>query len=69
VHAKAFLAGGDPDAAAASLLDLRDRIARSAPPEYIYRKRWGRYEEVHALPAVERRLMEEIPEHPARGGR
>ncbi len=60
VKAKAQAAAGDAAGAAATLAPLRERIASGAPPSYVYREKWGRYEQVHTLPAVERRLVEEI---------
>jgi hypothetical protein len=53
-------AGAGQAARAAELLaPLRARIADGAAPEYVYRPKWGRYDEVHALPAVERSMLAE----------
>ena len=37
---------------------VRERIARKAPPEYVYRPKIAVWEETHTLPAVERRLLD-----------
>jgi len=57
VLARIARTGGNPAEAASVLQPLRDRIRDDAPPEYVYRPRWGRYEQVHTLPAVERGLI------------
>jgi thioredoxin-like negative regulator of GroEL len=50
--------GGDRAAADRAWAPVRERIARGAPPEYVYRAKLSAWERVHALPAVERRLLE-----------
>jgi tetratricopeptide (TPR) repeat protein len=49
---------GDAKAAEAAWQSVRDRIARRAPPEFVYRKSLSTWERVHELPAIERRLMD-----------
>jgi tetratricopeptide (TPR) repeat protein len=51
---------GDPAAAERAWAPVRARIARSAPPEYVYREKLSTWELTHALPAVERRLLERL---------
>lgn len=40
-----------------TLAPLHLRIAEEAPPEYVYRPNRGTWEQIHTLPAVERRLL------------
>lgn len=49
---------GNAAAAEAAWAPVRERIARGAPPEYIFRTRLSTWESVHELPAVERALLE-----------
>jgi tetratricopeptide (TPR) repeat protein len=49
---------GDRAAAERAWAPVRERIAKQAPPEYVYRPGLATWERVHALPAVERRLLE-----------
>jgi tetratricopeptide (TPR) repeat protein len=48
---------GRADAAREAWAPVRDRIARKAPPEYVYRPKLATWESVHELPAVERELL------------
>ncbi len=48
---------GDPVAAREARQTVRDRIARDAPPGYVYRTKLSAWEAVHELPAVERDLL------------
>ncbi len=50
--------GGDAAAATRAWAPVRGRIASGAPPEYVYRRKLATWEEVHTLPAVERRLLD-----------
>ncbi len=59
VGARAQEAAGQSVRAAELLVPLRARIAAGASPEFVYRPKWGRYDEVHALPAVERAMLAE----------
>ena len=58
VHGTIETRRGNTAAAEAAWAPLRERIARGAPPEYIYRKSLSTWQSVHELPAVERGLME-----------
>jgi tetratricopeptide (TPR) repeat protein len=49
---------GDRTAAERAWEPVRDRIARRAPPEYVFRPALSTWQRVHALPAVERRLLD-----------
>ena len=51
------LARGDSAAARTAWAPLAERIARNAPPAYVYRSDEAEWESVHELPAVERALM------------
>ncbi len=55
----AELRRGDAAAAERAWAPVRERIARAAPPEYLYRRALSTWEEVHTLPAVERALLAE----------
>ena len=57
VHAAALQAAGEGGAAQAALAPLRERIARGAPPRYVYRPEKSGWFSVHELPAVERRVL------------
>lgn len=57
VVAKAERAAGNAAAAEAALEPVRERIRKSAPPEYEYRAKLAVWEETHTLPAVERAMM------------
>jgi cytochrome c-type biogenesis protein CcmH/NrfG len=57
VLARAQDAQGDRRAARETLAPLRTRVEAEKPPEYLFRPRWGRYEQIHILPAVERELI------------
>jgi tetratricopeptide (TPR) repeat protein len=58
VKARAELRAGNEEGAERTLEPLRRRIRDGAPPEYVYRPKWGRYDQVHTLPAVQRALLE-----------
>ena len=49
---------GDRAGAERAWAPVRERIAKRAPPEYVYRPGLAVWEHAHALPAVERRLLE-----------
>jgi tetratricopeptide (TPR) repeat protein len=49
---------GNTQAAEAAWQPVRERIARKAPPEFVYRKSLSTWERVHELPAVERKLLD-----------
>jgi tetratricopeptide (TPR) repeat protein len=57
VEAAAERSAGNASFAENILKPLRDRIRRGDPPEYVYRKKWGRYDRVHTLPFVLRSLL------------
>ncbi|MBI1795680.1 MAG: TM0106 family RecB-like putative nuclease [Candidatus Eisenbacteria bacterium] len=57
VLAKAEAAAGNADAASRALAPLRERIAKDAPPEYVFRPRLAVWKSVHDLPAVEREML------------
>lgn len=57
VLARIAQASGDAAEAASILEPVRERIRDDVPPQYVYRTRWGRYDQVHTLPAVERALI------------
>lgn len=50
-------ASGNAAAASAAWKPVQDRIARKAPPEYVFREKQSSWQQVHDLPAVERSLM------------
>ena len=50
--------GGHRGAAERAWAPVRGRIAKGAPPGYVFRPKMAVWERVHALPAVERRLLE-----------
>jgi tetratricopeptide (TPR) repeat protein len=50
-------ASGNAAAATAAWAPVKDRIAKKAPPEYVFREKQSSWEQVHELPAVERSLM------------
>ena len=50
-------ASGNAAAATAAWAPVKDRIAKQAPPEYVFREKQSSWEQVHELPAVERSLM------------
>jgi Tfp pilus assembly protein PilF len=58
VLGRAELRLGNGAAADAAWAPVRERIARNAPPEYVYRKNLARWTSVHELPAVERAMLE-----------
>jgi tetratricopeptide (TPR) repeat protein len=58
VQAAAQQALGQGDAAQATLAPLKQRIASSAAPQYVYRPEKSGWFSVHQLPASERRVME-----------
>jgi hypothetical protein len=43
------------------LAPVRERIAKNAPPEYVYRDRLSTWDAVHELPSVERSLLNQTP--------
>ena len=51
---------GDRAAAERAWRPVRERITGGEPPEYIYRSKLSVWERTHALPAVERRLLEKF---------
>ena len=51
---------GDRAAAERAWAPVRERIAKAAPPEYVYRAKLATWERVHAFPAVERRLLDRL---------
>ena len=51
---------GHAEAARAAWAGVEQRIARGAPPEYVYRPRLAVWEETHVLPAVERAILKEL---------
>jgi tetratricopeptide (TPR) repeat protein len=57
VEAAAERRAGNPKASERLLEPLRDRIHHVTAPEYVYRKKWGRYDRVFTLPAIERALL------------
>jgi tetratricopeptide (TPR) repeat protein len=57
VNAASLKALGQGDAAQAVLAPLRERIARNAPPRYVYRAEKSGWFSVHELPANERRVL------------
>jgi hypothetical protein len=48
---------GNADAARAAWAPVRERIARNAPPEYVFRPSLSTWEAAHTLPAVERAML------------
>jgi tetratricopeptide (TPR) repeat protein len=54
------LKSGDVAAAERAWAPVRERIARKAPPEYVYRPKIAVWEETHTLPAVERKLLDQF---------
>jgi len=60
VQAGALQAQGQGDAAQAALAPLHQRIAAGTPPSYVYRADKSTWQSVHELPAVERRVMEQL---------
>ena len=57
LRAAALRAQGQAEAAMAVLAPLRERIARDAPPQYVYRPEKSGWFSVHELPASERRVL------------
>ncbi len=49
---------GNRAVAEAEWAPVRERIAKNAPPEYVYREKLARWTSVHELPAVERAMLE-----------
>jgi tetratricopeptide (TPR) repeat protein len=60
VQAGALQAQGQGDAAQAALAPLRQHLAAGTPPGYVYRPDKSAWQSVHELPAVERRVMEQL---------
>jgi hypothetical protein len=48
---------GTPADAESVLAPILDRLDRGAPPQYVYRPKWARYDQVATLPHVERELI------------
>jgi predicted Zn-dependent protease len=48
---------GNEQAARATLTPILTRIQEKSSPRYVYRAKWGRYDLVHMLPEVERKLI------------
>jgi tetratricopeptide (TPR) repeat protein len=57
----ALARGAGAEAAAEATAPVRERLARAAPPEYIYRPEQSAWRSVHELPAVERALLVPMP--------
>jgi tetratricopeptide (TPR) repeat protein len=57
VRGRVLAAEGRDAEAEEMLAPLRKRVAEEAPPEYVYREKWGSYREVHTLPAILRELL------------
>ena len=51
---------GDRAAAERAWAPVRQRIAKGAPPSYVFRPKLATWERIHTLPAVERRLLEQL---------
>jgi len=51
---------GSPETAAIVLKPWRRRLTEARPPEYILRRKLGRYELIYSQPAVERALVEPL---------
>jgi predicted Zn-dependent protease len=51
---------GDQAAADRAWAPIRERITKQAPPEYVYRPKLAVWEQAHVLPAVERRLLDQL---------
>lgn len=64
VKAKVLMAQNKKAGALATLKPLRDRLARHAAPSYVYRASASTWISVHELPAVERKMLEEISAGP-----
>jgi tetratricopeptide (TPR) repeat protein len=60
VRAAALQALGQGGQAQAALAPLRQRIAATAPPQYVYRPEKSAWLSVHQLPAVQRRVLEQL---------
>ena len=58
---------GDRAAAERAWAPVRERIAKDAPPEYVYRPKLSTWEHIHMLPAVERMLLDRFSERVASG--
>jgi tetratricopeptide (TPR) repeat protein len=58
---RAESAAGNAAGAQAALAPVRERIAKNAPPEYVYRDRLSTWDAVHELPSVERSLLNQTP--------
>jgi tetratricopeptide (TPR) repeat protein len=52
--------GGDRAAAERAWAPVRERIAKGSPPSYVFRPKLATWEGIHTLPAVERRLLEQL---------
>jgi tetratricopeptide (TPR) repeat protein len=57
VLAMARARAGTPADAESVLAPILDRLDRGAPPQYVYRPKWARYDQVATLPHVERELI------------
>ncbi len=57
VEGRAAFALGDSTAAQETARAIRDRM-RASSPRFVFRQKWGRYDEVETFPAVERALIE-----------
>jgi len=51
---------GDKAGAEKAWAPVRQRIAKGTPPGYVFRPKLATWQQVHALPAVERRLLEKF---------
>lgn len=58
---------GDRAAAERAWAPVRERIAKDAPPGYVYRPKLSTWEHIHMLPAVERMLLDRFSEKVASG--
>jgi tetratricopeptide (TPR) repeat protein len=60
VRAAALQSQGQGEAAQLALAPLRQRLAAGAPPRYVYRADKSAWISVHELPAVQRRVLEQL---------
>src|SRR5262249_36421683 len=51
---------GDQAGAEKAWAPVRQRIAKGTPPGYVFRPKLATWQQVHTLPAVERRLLEKL---------
>ncbi|MET0518901.1 MAG: tetratricopeptide repeat protein, partial [Burkholderiaceae bacterium] len=60
IEAAALQAQGQTEAARAAIAPLKSRAAEGLPPAYVYRADKSVWLSVHELPAVERRVLEQL---------